>query len=185
MRRRLSGSEIADLAVAAGNDRNTRAHGRGARLGLVAHEADGLRRRADEDKPGRLDRGGEARILREEAVARMDRAGAAALRRGDDRAHVEIALARGRRADRHRLVGKPHCEALAVGLAIDRDRAEAELARRPDDADGDLAAIGYEELLEHGKRARQPVSINSSACPGSIAPSFSTRKRKTLPSASA
>ena len=83
----------------------------------------------------------------EEAVARMDRLGAGRLRRGDDLVADEIAFARRRRPDVHRLVRHAHVQRLRVGIRIDRDRANPEPPRSADDAAGDLAAIGDEERL--------------------------------------
>ena len=60
---------------------------------------------------------------------------------------TQIAFARRRRADVHRLVGLAHVQRLGVGIGIDRDRADAERARGADDPAGDLAAVGDEEGL--------------------------------------
>src|SRR3546814_5161055 len=53
-------------------------------LDLVAHRGLGLRRRADEDDAGGVQRLDELRVLREEAEAGVHRFGAALLRRRDD-----------------------------------------------------------------------------------------------------
>ena len=42
---------------------------------------------------------------------------------------------------------------VAVGLRVDGDRLDAELVERADDADGDLAAVGDQDLCEHQRRA--------------------------------
>ena len=62
---------------------------------------------------------------------------------------TQVGLGRRRRADQHGLVGHLHVQAVAVGLGVDRHRLDAELARRLDDAAGDLAAVGDQDLLEH------------------------------------
>jgi hypothetical protein len=54
---------------------------------------------------------GELGVLRQEAVARMHRVRAGDLAGGNDLVNVEIAVARGRRADAHALVGKRTCMA--------------------------------------------------------------------------
>jgi len=54
---------------------------------------------------------------------------------------VEIALGGRARPDQARLVGAADVQRAAVGLGVDRDRADAELAQRAKDPDGDLAAI--------------------------------------------
>jgi hypothetical protein len=45
-----------------------------------------------------------------------------------------------------------------VGGRVDGDRLDAHLARRPDDAQRDLAAIGDQDLLEHGSAARRAAA---------------------------
>ena len=54
-----------------------------------------------------------------------------------------------------RLVREPHGKRILVGLAVDLDGRDAEFARRTNDADGDLAAIGDEELLDRHGRANR------------------------------
>ena len=71
---------IVDPAVAAGNAGTPAASRRLACRDLVAHQADRLGARADEDQAGAAHRVGEAGILREKAVAGMDGVGAALLR---------------------------------------------------------------------------------------------------------
>jgi len=66
----------------------------------------------------------------------------------DDPVDGEIALGGGRRSQQHRLVGEEHVERLPVGLGEDGDAGDAHLAAGPDDPDGDLAAIGDEDLRE-------------------------------------
>ncbi len=66
----------ADRPVAAGNGRDAELPGRGLGDDLVAHQADMLGRRADEDEAVLLDHLGEVGVLGQEAVAGMDRLGA-------------------------------------------------------------------------------------------------------------
>src|SRR5581483_1336149 len=62
-----------------------------ASLGLVTHEPDGLRTRADERETARSTDLRERRVLGKEAVARMDRLAVGDDGGRDDRRHVEIA----------------------------------------------------------------------------------------------
>ena len=62
---------------------------------------------------------------------------------------VQVALGRHRRADQEGLVGLAHVGRVAVDLRVDGDRADAHLLQGPRDADRDLAAVGYQHLLEH------------------------------------
>ena len=128
-------------------------HSRGGhrRLGgdLVAHRVDRLRGRPDEHQARRSARAGEARVLREEPVAGVDRLRPGAARRRDQRAGVQVALKRGGRTDPDRLVGLEHVPGAGVRVAVHRDAGDAERAQRADDADGDLAAVGDQNLAEH------------------------------------
>ena len=62
---------------------------------------------------------------------------------------VEIAVAGGRRADADALVGEPHMHGVRVGGGMDRDRGDAELLGGAQDAQGDFAPVGDEDLVEH------------------------------------
>ena len=95
-------------------------------------------------------RPGELGVLGEEAVAGMDRLGARPARRLDDLRDREVALGRHGRAEQEGLVGLAHVGRVAVGLGVDGDRADPHLLQRAQDADRDLAAIGDQDLLEHG-----------------------------------
>ena len=101
---------------------------------------------------GLLDEAGERGVLGEEAVAGMDRPRAGAQRGLDEHVPAEVALGCRTRADEVRLVGGANVRAPPVGLRVDGDTAEAELAQRAKDADRDLAAVRDEHLRErcHG-----------------------------------
>ena len=121
---------------------------------LVAHGGDGGGRRADEDQAGVLAGRGKGLVLGEEAVAGMDRIGARLVRGLEDAVDAEIALAYGRRADAHRLVGEGNVRGVLVGVGIDRDGAIAHRLGRAHDAPGDLAAVGDQDLAEVHFRGR-------------------------------
>jgi hypothetical protein len=83
----------------------------------------------------------------------MDRVAARAFRYFDDPRGVEVALARRRGADRVRRVGGADVQRVAVDVAVDRGRADAEIVAGADDAERDLAAIGDED----GGERRSPL----------------------------
>ena len=93
----------------------------------------------------------------------MHRVGAGGEARLDDLVDVEIGGRGLRRPDMHRLVGGEHMHGIAVGVVIDGDRGDAEPPRRPDDADGDLAAVGDQYLPEHSRRFPLPVLLTPPA----------------------
>ncbi len=160
-------------ALTAGHGRHSGSFGRIAGGDLVAHEPDELGRRPDEHETGRLDGCGELGVLGEEAIARMNRIGAGRLGGGDDGVLVEIGLRCMRRADVDRFIGELDGEHVRIGLAVDLGGRNAQLLRRTDDPDGDLAAIGYEQFLNgHG------VATNLRFLPAAGRPSPVPRSRR-------
>src|SRR4030095_3504046 len=123
-----------------------------------AQGTEGGGRRLHEDEPGGEAGLGEARVLGEEAIARMHGLRPPVPRGLHDLLDGEIALRRRGRAQEHRLVGRQHVQRLAVGLRVDRHRADPQLAAGPDDADGDLAAIGDEDLREGGRHEKKIIA---------------------------
>jgi hypothetical protein len=120
----------------------------GPRPRLVAEQLELLGGRADEGDPGLGAGLGERRILRQEPVAGMDGIALGGPRRRDHAGDVEI----GRRTaslERVRLVDPLHMQRGGVVLGMDADRGDAELGGGLGDSDGDLAAIGDQELLDH------------------------------------
>src|SRR5215470_643906 len=78
----------------------------------------------------------------------MDRIDVEDLGSADDGGNVEIAL-RGRRWSNARgFVGETNVERIAIDVAVHGDRLDAHLLAGPDDATGNLAAIGDQDLLE-------------------------------------
>ena len=139
----------ADRVGRAGDDRHARVLHHPPRPRLLAHQLDRRRRRADPDEPRVLDGARERRVLGEEPVAGMHGARAGALGGLHEALDLQIALGRRRRADQIRLVGERDVQRAAVGLGVDRHRPDPELPQRPEDADGDLPAVGDENLVEH------------------------------------
>ena len=83
----------------------------------------------------------------------MDGVAARSFRYFDDPRGVEVALTRRRGADRVRSVGSADVQRVAVYIAVDRGRADAEIVAGADDAERDLAAIGDED----GGERRSPL----------------------------
>ena len=141
---------VRDAAFRAGDDRDAEARGRALGLDLVAHDADVLGARADEgDLVGGEDLG-EAGVLGEEAVARVDGVGAGDLAGGEDLRDVEVGFAGRRRPDADALVGEPDMHGIGIGGRMHRDGGDAEFLAGAQHAEGDLAAIGDQDLLERG-----------------------------------
>jgi len=144
---------------AARNHRDAGSDGRAPRRDLVAHQADGARRRPHENETGFLDGIGEVGILRQEAVAGMHRVGAAPCGRFNHRGDIEVRLGRLRGPDLDRLIGKPDRKAILVGGAIGLHRTQTKLLRGPDDTDRDLSSIGDEQGLDL-HNATRPLLIS-------------------------
>ncbi|MNV30070.1 hypothetical protein D3C71_1213240 [compost metagenome] len=122
------------------------------RLGraLVAHRADRIGRGADEDDAGFGTGLGEAGVLGQEAVAGMDRLRAGAACGLQDGIPAQVALACRRRADRDGLVGQAHVARVAVGVGVHRHGGDAQALAGSDDTAGNFAAVGDQDLGEHG-----------------------------------
>jgi hypothetical protein len=95
---------------------------------LVAHDADGLGRGADELEPAFFHPLGKVGVFAQETIAGVDGLGVGHLGRRDDGRHVEVAQRRRRRADADGLFGQLDVFGFAVGLGIDHHRLDAQFA---------------------------------------------------------
>src|ERR1019366_5885782 len=150
----VSGGEVAqgvegDGVVGARDDGRAGGDGGAAGGGLGAPGADGGGGGSDEGDAGGLAGGGEIGVLAEEAVAGVYGVGAVAAGGVEDAVDAEVAFGRGAGADVGGLVGHADVEGGAVGVGEDSDAGDAHFAQRAYDADGDLAAIGDQDLAEH------------------------------------
>jgi len=75
---------------------------------------------------------------------------------GDQRGDVEVGLRPLPGTDADRLVRLAQVDRVRVGLGVDRDRLDAELAAGAQDALRDLAAVGDQDSSEHGARPVSP-----------------------------
>ena len=145
--------DVLDRGHRIGRARDDRHPGRPHRLArdrLRPHQLDRLRRRADPDEARLLARAREACVLGEEAVTRVHRLGSGAARGGDELLRDQVALRRGLAAERERLVRVRGMARGAVGVRVHGDRADPQLAQRPEDPDRDLAPVGDQHLREKG-----------------------------------
>ena len=127
-------------------------HG-GARFFFFAHQPDDIGSRSDElDVTGFADLR-EVGVFRKQAVAGMDGVHVRDFGGADHRGNVEITLRQLRRADADRLIGKAHMQRIPVGLTVDCDRADAEFLACANDAQRNLAAIRYQDFIEHDVKA--------------------------------
>ena len=169
-----------------GDDRNAGLLAHPLRRNLIAHHADVLRRRADEDDSALLDHRGKVGVLREKAVSGMDGLGVADRRGSQDGDGVQVTFGRRRRADADRLVGEPDVHGVGVGRRMYGDGANPHLAAGADDAERDFSPVGDQDLVEHervrrssGPRAGQAIS--SSGSPYSTGMPLETNSRSTQP----
>ena len=88
------------------------------------------------------------RAFGEEAVAGVDRLGAGRASGLDDEVGPEVRFGRGRTMQELEVIRLPHVERTRIRLGGNRHCLDAHAARRPDDAAGDLAAIGDQDALE-------------------------------------
>src|SRR5690606_16697909 len=114
---------------------------------LVAERGDGLRRRADPDQARVDDRLRELGVLGQEAVAGVDGVGAGAGGDVQQLGDVEVGLGRCSTAQRVRLAGHLDVQGVTVLLGVDGHAADPGVRTGTRDPYGDLAPIGYQNLL--------------------------------------
>jgi hypothetical protein len=68
---------------------------------------------------------------------------------------TQVAVGGRRRPDPDCLVGFADVPGARVCVAVDSDAGNTEFAQRPGDPDGDLAAVGDQNLGEHGPHIRK------------------------------
>ena len=144
----------ADGVDRAGDDRDAGSTHRRPCGGLRAHQLDRGRRRPDPHEAGVLDEPRERSVLREEPVAGVDRLRTGSRGDLDDGVAPQVALRRGAGPEPICLVRSPDVRGPPVGVRIDGDAPDPELAQRAEDADRDLAAVGDEHLRE-GRHVRR------------------------------
>src|SRR5665213_1876167 len=140
---------VGDDAVRAGQNRHLSLLHCLACGGLFAHHARHFGRRPDELDVRSAAHLGEVRILAEQTIAGMNRVHIGDLRRRDDRRNIQVTISRPWRTDTDGLIGEAHMQAVAVGLAIHRYRANSHLLARVDDAQRNLPAICNQYLTKH------------------------------------
>ena len=116
---------------------------------LVSHQPYRLGSRSHPGYAGVLTGFREVRIFGQEAVSRVDGVYARFPDDVKDIRRVQVALLGRGGPYEIRLVGVAHVERVAIRLRVDGDGGDVHLTTGTNDAEGDLAAIGYEELLEH------------------------------------
>jgi len=142
------------VAVVAGHQRHAGlVHQRLGRA-LAAHGGNGAGRRADEHQALFGASLGEVLVLAQEAVARVDGLRAGGLGGVDDALPLQVAVAWRVAAHVHRLVAGTHVAGLRVGVGVDGHGAHAQAARGGGHTAGDFAAVGDQDLLEHGSARR-------------------------------
>ena len=146
---------IVVLAVVTGHQRHAGLFHQ--RLGgrLAAHRGDRRGRRADEDQAGIGTGLGKGLVFAEETVTRVHGLRAGGQRGIQDAAPLQVTLARRGGADVHGFVAGRHVARLRVGIGVDGDRAHTQAARGGGHAAGDLAAVGNQDLGEHGRPFRR------------------------------
>ena len=152
-----------------GDHRHAGLDGHAPRRSLVAQRPHGGRRRADEGDARRFAGIDEIGVLGQQAIARVDGIGARQFRHADDFGDAQVSP-HGRHplADPVGLVGLEAVQAQLVFFGEDGHGFLAHLIGSPHDADGDLAPIGDEDLLEvgHGRtlRANDRLTLRVPRC---------------------
>ena len=122
---------------------------------LVAHDANGFRRRTDELEAAFFHTFGKVSVFAEKTIAGVDGFGVCDLGRGNDGRHAEVALRRCRRADANRLVGQLDVLGFAVGFGVNHHGLDAEFSTGPLDTQGNFAPVSNQNFFKHDARFTQ------------------------------
>ena len=90
-------------------------------------------------------------VFGEETVTGMDGIDVADLGHADDPFDKQIALGRGCGSDADCLIREADRQTVFIGLGVSDDGFDSHFAACPDDAEGDLAAIGNQDFIEHSE----------------------------------
>ena len=137
-------------AVVAGYQRHTGGAHQLFGCGFAAHGSNRFGGRADKDQSGTLASAGKIRVFRQEAVTGVDGFGPAVAGDGQEAFGIQIAFAGRCRAEPPGFVGFADKQGTGIGIRIDGNGADTELAAGADDPAGDFATVGDQDLLEHG-----------------------------------
>ena len=96
----------------------------------------------------------------------MNGVGAGDFGGADHGRHVQVAVGAARRADADVLVGEADVQRVFVGLRVDRDRLDAELAAGEDDPHRHFAAVRDQNFLEHVSYLVRIANSRSPYCTG-------------------
>ncbi len=151
----------------------------GDRRDLVAHQADGFRLRPDPREPALFHALGKIGTLGQEAVARVDGDRVRDFRGTDDRGHVQVAVAAGRRPDAHRFISQQDMLESRIGGRMHGDRLDAQLAAGPQDPQRYFASIGNDDLVQH-----EAYSTMNRGWPNSTGSPLLIRTARTRPAIS-
>jgi hypothetical protein len=134
-----------------------------ARADLVAEGSDRGGARTNETDADVVAHFSKVGVLGQKPVARMNCISSGDLRCADDVGDVQVAAVAGRGSDANGFVRQQHAQRVAIGLRVGDDRADAHLLAGSDDAHGDLATIGDEDLLKQDDQAmtRPPSTFST------------------------
>src|SRR6185437_15494014 len=142
---------------------------------LVAARAQCRRRRPDPGQSRRLDGLCEVAVLGEEAVAWMDRVGARLLRGPDVLLRVEVAR------DLDGFAGLARVQRALVVGRDDGDGRDPLGVAGAEDPDGDLAAVGYEELSDLHAAGRLSRNARRPSWPSGLVRSLAATRAASSP----
>src|SRR5262245_30117021 len=92
----------------------------------------------------------------------MNGLGPGLLGRGNDARNLQVTLGRDRWTDADRLIGQFEIGRAAIGLGVDDGDFDSEVAAGTDDPQGNLPAVGDEDLLEHQLFPSSKVQVPNS-----------------------
>ena len=121
-----------------------------SRSNLISEQLDGLRRWANPRQASLGHGAGKVSVLREEAVARVNGIGTGAHGNIEQRGDIHIGIRRGVTRQSIGFVGYLGMQGAGIGLRVDGDGTNTQVAGGTGDTDGDLAAVSNKDCRNHG-----------------------------------
>ncbi len=133
----------------AGHNRHARFDDRRARLAFIAHRRNGRRIRTDKLNAALAALFRKIFALGEKAITGMNRVRARFFRRLKNFIRAQIGFARRRGTDEIRFIRIAHMQRVAIRFRKNSDGFQPKFAASANHADGNFAAIGDQNLIEH------------------------------------
>ncbi len=155
-----------DVARGGRQQRKTAFLGRRSGGNLVAHAGNDFRCGSDEYQAGLRDTGSKFRVLAEQPIAGVNRLRPTLSGRLEDSFDVQIRVASGRAPDPDCLIGESSMQSTCVGIAVDGNATNTQLAAGAQHSHSDFASVGNQQAVGNPRSVRPELQCRRSSAAG-------------------